>query len=138
MYALLRTFRRGSEIGVTCLMGMRQKLESIKEERRRFTGIFAAYGKKAGFRGRRSQETILLRDVRDITNATLVTDHLWLNLTKEFADLQLKQGDAVAFDARVKKYVKGYVNTRGKIDNRRHDYKLTHPTKVQKIDLLTM
>jgi hypothetical protein len=111
---------------------MRQKLQEMKEQRRRFTGVFVVYGKKAGFRGRR-QETILLRDITDLADGTVVADHLWFNLTNEFAELQLKQGDTVAFSARVKKYVKGYVNTLGKIDNRRHDYKLSHPTQVQKV-----
>lgn len=111
---------------------MRQKLQEMKAQRGRFTGVFVVYGKKAGFRGR-SQETILLREIRELADGTVVADHLWFNLTKAFADLQLKQGDTVAFTARVKKYVKGYVNTLGKIDNRKHDYKLSHPTKVQRI-----
>lgn len=110
---------------------MRQNLQKIAEQRLRFAGVFVRYGKKAGFKGR-SQETILLRDVRQISDQQIVTDHLWFNLTKEFADLRLQEGDAVEFDARVKGYVKGYVNSPGKIDNRKQDYKLSHPTKVTK------
>jgi hypothetical protein len=111
---------------------MRRKLANIEEERKRFSGAFVRYGKKAGFRGK-TQETILLRDIRSVTDGQIITDHLWFNLTKEFAALQLSEGDVVEFDARAKSYVKGYVNRLGKIDNRKQDYKLSHPTKVEKV-----
>lgn len=38
------------------------------------------------------------------------------------------------FDARVKEYEKGYVNYRQGIDERTVDYRLSHPTKIKKLD----
>lgn len=111
---------------------MRKKLGKLEEERDRFEGIFVRYGRKAGFKGR-TQETILLRSIRQLSDGVLVTDHLWLNMTKEFAIFSFNSGDKVEFDARVKKYIKGYVNKAANIDQRRADFKLSHPTKVKKI-----
>ena len=111
---------------------MREKLKAIAEERLRFVGVFVRYGKKEGFRGR-TQETLLLRDVRECANGNLVSDHLWFNLTDQFANLRLQNGDTVEFDARVKKYEKGYVNKLAKINNRKEDYRLSHPTNVKKV-----
>jgi hypothetical protein len=110
---------------------MRKELQKIEEERKRFRGTVLRYGKKSGFKGR-TDETILLRDVVDVSTGHRITDHLWLNLTKQFADLQLQEGDCVEFDARVKAYVKGYVNRLGAIDNRKKDFHLSHPTRVKK------
>jgi len=47
---------------------------------------------------------------------------------------ELKQGDKVEFHARVKEYVKGYVNYRDDIDESEIDYKLSHPTKIRKYE----
>ena len=111
---------------------MREKLKAIAEQRLRFVGVFVRYGKKAGFRGR-TQETILLRDVREFVDGKFISDHLWFNLTEQFANLSLQEGDTVAFDARVKKYMKGYVNNLANINNRKEDYRLSHPTNVKKV-----
>jgi hypothetical protein len=36
----------------------------------------------------------------------------------------------ISFEARVKEYSKGYVNRSLGINNKRKDFKLSHPTKV--------
>ena len=77
--------------------------------------------------------TVLLVDVRD-SDGNLVTDHLWFNYTKGFESLgDLQEGDVIRFDARVRPYVKGYVNQRAYIDEREVDYKLAYPTKVARV-----
>jgi hypothetical protein len=115
---------------------MRKKLAAINEERKRFTGIFVRFGKKSGWKGR-SEDTLMLRDICDATTQQRVTDHLWFNVTKEFDALNLKPGQSVEFDARSKQYTKGYVNKLGSVDNRKYDYKLSHPTKVAKVSKTT-
>jgi hypothetical protein len=108
---------------------MRQELKKIDEQRALFRGAFSKYGLKSGYRGY-STETILLVNIRD-DNGNLICDHLWFNMTKGFEQLgMLKEGDIVQFEARVKKYRKGYVNRRAGIDQSMFDYKLSHPTKI--------
>jgi hypothetical protein len=108
---------------------MRNQLEKIEDVRGSFSGTFKRYGSKTNFKGF-PEKTILLVDIKD-SRSKVVSDHLWFNFTKQFERLgELKEGDIVAFDARVKPYVKGYVNFREEIDNRELDYKLSHPTKV--------
>ncbi|HYC86165.1 MAG TPA: hypothetical protein VEB86_13125 [Chryseosolibacter sp.] len=111
---------------------MRKHLADLKEQRKRFRAIFVRYGKKAGWKGR-TAETILLRDIYEIESNSKVTDHLWFNVTKEFSNLDLHEGDVIEFDARSTAYTKGYVNRLGAIDQRKRDYKLSHPTKVKKL-----
>ncbi len=101
----------------------------MDEERDSFTGIFKKYGLKSGYKGS-STETILLVGIRN-REGLLVADHLWFNLTKGFEKLgNLKEGDRIGFEARVKKYKKGYSNRRAGIDQTTLDYKLSHPTKI--------
>jgi hypothetical protein len=110
---------------------MREELKKIDQQRELFRGVFKKYGLKSGYRGA-SVETILLVDIRDgIGN--LICDHLWFNLTKGFERLgALREGDMVQFGARVKKYRKGYVNRKAGIDQSRVDYKLSHPTRIER------
>jgi hypothetical protein len=78
--------------------------------------------------------TVLLKDIRD-ARGEMVTDHLWFNLTKGLAALNLRPGDTVRFDARVKPYTKGYQGYRDDVYDRpvEIDYKLDRPTKIQKV-----
>ena len=116
---------------------MRPKLKRIEGERKTFTGTFARFGKKDRYRPKKVGDewvthdlTVLLVDVRD-SDGNPVTDHLWFNYTKGFASLgDLQEGDVIRFDARVRPYIKGYVNQREYIDEREVDYKLDYPTKV--------
>ena len=111
---------------------MRKELKKMDEQRDVFTGIFKKYGIKSNYKGP-STDTLLLVNIRDGQGA-FITDHLWFNLTKGFEKLgMLKEGVQVRFEARVKKYKKGYINRKIGIDQSSSDYKLSHPTKMVKI-----
>ena len=111
---------------------MREELEQLEEMRATFTGTFVRTGVKnsCGY----LKDTLLLADLKDEAGKN-VTDHLWFNLTKGFAALNLVPGDIVRFDARVKEYVKGYLGWRYDADDKpiEIDYKLSHPTKLTKL-----
>jgi hypothetical protein len=66
----------------------------------------------------------------EVSSGKLVADHAWFSLTKGFERLNLTPDTKVTFDARIKEYHKGYVNRRYGIDNRKKDYRLSHPTNV--------
>lgn len=104
---------------------MRKKLKAHDEERMKFTGVFERIGYKPGYEGRASTMTVLLNDIRN-ENGKRMTTHAWLNYTKKFQELNLSMGDKIKFCARVKKYKKG------KSENL--DYKLSHPSKIKKVD----
>ena len=105
---------------------MRYELAKIEGERSVFTGVFVRFGEKNGYKG--PVTTILLQNIHDATGKD-VTDHLWFNLTKGFAALDLKGGEMVEFRARVKDYQKGYQGDETALME--FDYKLSPPTKVQ-------
>jgi hypothetical protein len=110
---------------------MRQKLKKINGQREKFIGIFERFGTKINYKGF-PESTILLKNIKNLSEKK-IADHLWFNYTKQFQKLDnLKQGDIIEFEARVKQYVKGYVNYREWIDNREIDYKLSYPTKIKK------
>ena len=104
---------------------MRDELAKIEGERSVFTGVFVRFGEKNGYRG--PVTTVLLQNIHDATGKK-VTDHLWFNLTKGFAALNLKGGEKIEFRARVKDYLKGYQGDETALME--IDYKLSHPTKV--------
>ena len=107
---------------------MRKELARREEYRGRFSGTFVRVGSKTGYKGR-IEQTVLLSDIRD-EGGKIVAGHLWFNYTKGFRGLgELVAGDVVMFDARVKLYIKGYVNRREYVDEREVDYKLSHPTR---------
>jgi hypothetical protein len=111
---------------------MRKELKKIDEQRELFKGVFSKYGLKTNYRGP-STNTVLLVQIRD-SSGGIICDHLWFNLTKGFEKLgALQPGAFIQFEARVKKYKKGYVNKRAGIDESAFDYKLSHPTKIVKI-----
>jgi hypothetical protein len=58
---------------------------------------------------------------------------LWFAYTAGFEKANLHEGARVEFEARVKAYSKGYVNSQVGINNRRQDYKLSHPAKINVI-----
>ncbi len=109
---------------------MRKVLGSKEGERKKFAAVFSRMGKKVNYKGY-SEETILLVQVTDLETNVVVTDHIWFSYTKSFQGIALAEGVSVEFEARVKSYSKGYVNSRYKIDKRTKDYKLSHPTKVK-------
>jgi len=111
----------------------RKKLKEIEEYRGTFTGTFKRKGEKSGYKGY-PETTILLINVRG-ENGVIVADHLWFNYTKGFRELNLTVGDTVQFDARVKRYYKGYQGFREEVPlHRERDYKLSHPTKISIIE----
>ena len=89
---------------------MRIELAELEEGRHRFrakvvrTGI--AKKDRCGHYG--LKDTVLLRQVAHVASSTLVTDHLWVNLTKGFERECLVPANYVEFDARVHTYEKGY------------------------------
>lgn len=101
---------------------MRDALKQIDGERREFVGTFSRYGRKPGWKGA-EVTTILLINVRDATGRK-VCDHLWFNMTKEFAAVGLQPGVDVRFAARSKSYLKGFIDKSA-------DWKLSHPTHVR-------
>ena len=108
---------------------MRKILKGSLGERKTFSGIFVKFGRKKNYHGY-TEETIMLRNIIDLEQERLVADHSWFAYTKSFQQVVLVAGAQVKFEARVKKYEKGYKNARYKIDNRTSDYKLSHPTKI--------
>ena len=111
------------------LSPVRKGLSAYNDERRRFRGEVARFGKKVNFKGY-SEETILLRNIVDIETNDVVTDHVWFTYSKGFDDAKVRQGDRIEFDARVKSYKKGYVNKLIKGTKQTVDFKLSHPTKI--------
>lgn len=112
---------------------MRENLKKINNDRGTFTGVFVRMGSKQGFRG--MLQTVLLKDIRG-EDGLLVTDHLWFNFTKGFQALrEIREGDVIQFDARVKSYEKGYKGSRDDVFDApvEIDYKLSHPSKIQKM-----
>jgi hypothetical protein len=109
---------------------MRSKLASREGERKKFKARFVRLGKKVNYNGY-SEDTILLSAVTDTETNTVVTDHLWFSYTKAFEKIKLVEGITITFEARVKAYKKGYVNKAIGLNNKRTDFKLSHPTKVE-------
>lgn len=112
---------------------MRKILGNLgSDERHTFRAKFGKYGYKRyhdASRGDLYSATMVVRNVEIIDNPAepkMITDHLWLNLTKGFASLGLlKEGDVIQFNGRVSAYTKGFI-TKDKMD-----YELTYPSKIQ-------
>jgi hypothetical protein len=112
---------------------MRKALAVENGVRKKFRAMFSRIGKKVNYKGY-SEETILLTHIIDIETNRLIADHVWFSYTQGFEKASLSLGDSLEFEARVKEYKKGYVNKALKINNSTTDYKLSHPTKIMKIE----
>ena len=112
---------------------MRTTLAKNEGERKRFRATFVRVGKKKNFKGY-SEDTILLQNIIDITDNQRVADHVWFAFTKTFEDADIREGDIITFDARIKRYTKGYVNKALEMKRRTMDFKLSHPTKVEIVE----
>ena len=112
---------------------MRKILAKDAGPRKTFIGTFARTGKKINYNGY-SEDTILLTNIVDAETKEQVCDHIWFSYTKAFEKITLKEGCLISFDARVKEYSKGYVNRKMQINQKRTDFKLSHPTKVTLIE----
>ena len=108
---------------------MRKELAKQEGQRKKFQATFVKFGKKTNYRGY-TEETILLKNIIDVENKKIVTNHAWFAYTKSFQQISLVDGTTIEFEARIKKYNKGYRNARYNIDHRTTDYRLSHPTKI--------
>jgi hypothetical protein len=108
---------------------IRKQLASAAGVRKKFKAVFTRFGKKVNYKGY-SEDTVLLTNVTDAGNGEVVADHLWFACTMGFEKANLQPGVTIEFEARVKEYAKGYVNKKYGINNRKKDYKLSHPTKI--------
>lgn len=111
---------------------MRKLLAKEAGERKKFRAAFVRVGRKVNFKGY-SEDTILLKEIMDTATSKVVTDHIWFAFSKGFEKIELTEGVVIEFEARVKEYRKGYVNTLAGINNSAKDYKLSHPTKIKVI-----
>lgn len=109
---------------------MRKELKDIEGARKRFIATFVKFGSKKGFKGR-TIKTLLFNDVRD-KNGKTYCDHIWFTINLQFERLNLKPGDDISFDARVKEYWKGYRGHKDVDKPVSKDYKLSHPNNVVK------
>jgi hypothetical protein len=112
---------------------VRKILSEQNGVRKKFKAMFSRIGKKVNPKGY-SEDTILLKNIVDAETNRLVADHVWFSYTKGFEKILLEEGAILEFEARVKEYKKGYVNKSLKINNSATDYKLSHPTKIKKIE----
>jgi hypothetical protein len=76
--------------------------------------------------------TILLGQITAVDGADLC-EHLWLDLGKRMAGLDLKPGDLIEFSARVTPYRRGMLRMPGQPLLFNVDYSLSYPTKARKI-----
>jgi hypothetical protein len=108
---------------------VRKKLSADLGLRKRFSAEVERFGKKINYKGY-SEETILLKNIRDIDSKEVVADHVWFTFSLTFQKAKVVEGSTIEFDARVKDYTKGYVNKKIGINNRKKDFKLSNPTKI--------
>lgn len=108
---------------------MRKALAAAAGERKTFRARFSRFGSKISYKGY-TETTVLLTGVSDAATGKAVTGHVWFACTKGFEACHLKEGDWLQFEARIKKYTKGYVNKKIGINEQKEDYKLSHPTKI--------
>lgn len=110
----------------------RESLRVLNGQRERFQARVERFGTKTAYRGP-DQRTVLLRDVALRDTAEVVTEHVWFTVGKWSE--RLKEGDVIAFDARVGEYIKGYRGRREDVYSPISiDYRLQRPTKVVLID----
>jgi hypothetical protein len=111
---------------------MREKLKELEGQRLVFQGVFDRFGVKKAFGYQK--DTLLVKNVT-LKGGEEVTDHLWFTVGKIFDSLNLKQGDKIEFEGRIKEYIKGGYYDRE--ENYQYDfeidYKIANPSKVRKI-----
>ena len=106
----------------------RDDLGVIEGDRTRFSATFERTGTKQG--KSHYDVTALLLNVTHVGTGTVVTDHLWFAWNQGLNAMRpLAEGDVLEFDARVVQYNKG----RRRDGNRRVDWKLSHPTKWDRV-----
>ena len=106
----------------------RVALQAVDGQRFRCRAVVARFGTKPGYQGR-TEQTILLKNVTNVANGKLMTDHLWFTCGKWSDGLFV--GSIIEFDARSAAYLKGYQGRREVYDAPiSEDWKLQRPTKV--------
>jgi hypothetical protein len=110
-------------------MDTRKELKNRDGQRFRCRAVVDRFGTKTAFRGP-PVRTILLRNVVDTANGTLMADHLWFTAGKWSAPLAV--GCVFEFEARSGDYIKGYRGHRDNVFDAPvcRDWKLQRPTKV--------
>lgn len=109
-----------------------KQLIDNKNELRSYTGMFYKYSVRRT-RGGSYKRTVLIKNIRDSDNR-LIADHVWFRCTTDFVILGiLEKGDILQFKSRIKMYLKGYVNVKEGIDNRRTEYTFTQPSSVKMV-----
>ena len=110
------------------LIILREKLKKLGDKKRHtFQGTFEFNGyKKDKYKFGQEYEnaTFMLSNLKIVQgdNLELVTDHIWMNLTKQFLKFGwLKKGDMVQFDGRIKSYS----------SKKGINYKIERPSKVK-------
>lgn len=111
---------------------MRKGLAKDEGVRKRFRAQFVRLGKKTNYKGY-SEDTLLFRDVRSADDKQLVADHVWFTFSKGFEAIHWEEGLVIEFDARIRKYQKGYVNKALGRQKRSTDFKLSHPTRIKPV-----
>lgn len=109
---------------------IRKRLKADEGQRKKFTAVFSRFGKKVNYNGY-TDMTVLLTDITDAETGVRVADHLWFAYTQGFEKAGIKEGNLLEFEARIKEYTKGYVNKQLGFNNRKKDYKLSHPTRIR-------
>lgn len=66
-------------------------------------------------------------EILDLDAKHIVADHIWIYNGKRVKEANIKKGNRIAFDARVKKYCKKY---KGKNHKGKYDYKLAYLTNI--------
>lgn len=111
---------------------MREILQTLDGQRLTFVATFNRYGAHRIF-GDVCEQTVLLADVATL-DGLKCTDHLWMACGARFDRFELKPGDVLMFDARVKPYHKRKVYKR-KDGRFKHlssilDYTLSYPSRI--------
>lgn len=112
---------------------MREQLKELNGVRQSFSATFVRFGSKPAFKGP-PIKTALFYDITDATGKVL-TDHVWMVVGKQIAELDLQPGDEIAYTARVTEYWRGYKGRREDDDLPpiTKDYRLSFPTQFKKI-----
>lgn len=121
---------------LTIVNKMRDGLKNMDGNRQRFIATFERFGVKTGWKGAKIKTYLFVGILSQ--RGQPVCDHIWMSKMLQLELLDLQPGDKISFDARVKRYVKGYKGRREYDDDSftakpiEVDYKLSHPNNIVK------
>ena len=112
---------------------MKKELQKYSRQRLRFIGTISRFGSRNSPAGKVKQSTVLLLDVHLDRDNEFIAEHVWLRAGRR--SKKLRVGDEILFEARVKRYQKGYkgVHLCEKDSQIREDYRLEKPVFVKLI-----